>query len=66
MKLIVLPYGQCALKGQTVSFPVNTSEICSSLPKTPGIVLIAPLRTGNPDFMEVPVSQNYFSAVVLT
>ena len=34
MKLIVLPYGQRALKGQTVNFPVNTSEICSSLPKT--------------------------------
>ena len=46
------------LKGQTVNFPVNTSEICSSLPKTldnAGIVLIAPSRTGNPDSMEVPV-----------
>ena len=34
MKLIVLPYGQRALKGQTVNFPVNTSEVCSSLPRT--------------------------------
>ena len=61
MKLIVLPYEQCALKGQTVNFPVNTSEICSSLPKTldnAGIVLIAPSKTGNPDSMEVPVPQN--------
>ena len=51
MKLIVLPYGQRALKGQTVNFPVNTSEICSSLPKTldnAGIILVAPSRTGNP------------------
>ena len=64
MKLIVLPYGQCALKGQTVNFPVNTSEICSSLPKTldnAGIVLIAPSRTGNADSAEVSVPQNYFS-----
>jgi len=28
MKLVVLPYGQRALKGQTINFPVNTSEIC--------------------------------------
>ena len=45
MKLIVLPYGQRALQGQTVNFPVNTSEVCSSLPRTldnAGIVLIAP------------------------
>ena len=64
MKLIVLPYGQRALKGQTVNFPVNTSEICSSLPKTldnAGIVLIAPSRTCNPDSVEIPVPQNYFS-----
>ena len=64
MKLIVLTYGQRALKGQTVNFPVNTSEICSSLPKTldnAGIVLIAPSRTGNPDSAEVSVPQNYFS-----
>ena len=63
MKLIVLPYGQCALKGQTVNFPVNTSEICSSLTKTldnAGIVLIGPSRTGNPDSVEVSVRQNYF------
>ena len=61
MKLIVLPYGQRALKAQTVNFPVNTSEICSSLPKTldnAGIVLIAPSRTGNPDSAEIPVWTN--------
>ena len=64
MKLIVLPYGQRALKGQTVNFPVNTSEICSSLPKTldnAGIALVAPSRTDNSDPMEIPVPQNYFS-----
>ena len=61
MKLIVLPYGQGALKGQTVNFPVNTSEICSSLPKTSGIVLVAPSRTDSSDSTEVPVPQNYFS-----
>ena len=59
MKLIVLPYGQQALKGQTVNFPVNTSEICSSLPKTldnAGIVLFAPSRTDNFNPMEIPLS----------
>ena len=64
MKLIVLPYGQQALKGQTVNFPVNTSEICSLLPKTldnAGIVLVAPSRTDDSDPMEIPVPQNYFS-----
>ena len=63
MKLIVLPYGQRALQGQTVNFPVNTSEVCSSLPKTldnAGIVLIAPPRTGS-DSTETPVPQSYFS-----
>ena len=61
MKLTVLPYGQCALKGQTVNFPVNTSEVCSLLPRTldnAGIVLIAPPRTGSSDS---PVPQSYFS-----
>ena len=64
MKLVVLPYGQRALQGQTVNFHVNTSEVCSSLPKTldnVGIVLIAPLRTGGSDTTEAPVPQNYFS-----
>ena len=40
MKLIVLPYGQRALKGQTVNFPVNTSEVCSLLPKTLDIMQV--------------------------
>ena len=65
MKLIVLPYGQRALKGQTVNFPVNTSEVCSLLPRTldnAGIVLIAPARTGNCDSTETPVPQTYFTA----
>ena len=64
MKLIVLPYGQRALKGQTVNFPVNTGEICNSLPKTldnAGIVLIAPPRTGSSDSTETPVAQTCFS-----
>ena len=64
MKLVVLPYGQRALKSQTVNFPVNTSEICSSLPKTldnAGIVLVAPSRGDISDPTEVPVPQNYFS-----
>ena len=63
MKLIVLSYGQRALRGQTVNFPVNTSEVCSSLPKTldnAGIVFIAPPRTGS-DSNETPVPQSYFS-----
>ena len=33
MKLVVLPYGQRALQGQTVNLPGNTSKVCSSLPK---------------------------------
>ena len=33
MELIVLPYGQRALKGQTVNFPINASEVCCSLPR---------------------------------
>ena len=64
MKLTVLPYGECALQGQTVNFPVNTSEICSLLPKTldnVGIVLIATARTGSSDFIETPVAQTCFS-----
>jgi len=57
MKLMVLPYGQHALKGQTVNFLVNTSEVCNSLPKTlnnAGIALIAPPTTGNSDSNETP------------
>ena len=64
MKLVVLPYRQRALQGQTVNFPVNTSEVCSLLPKTldnAGIVLIAPPRTGSSDTTETPVPQTYFS-----
>ena len=64
MKLIVLPYGQCALKGQTVIFPVNTSEVCNSLPKTldnAGIVLIAPPSTGSSDSNDTPCAQACFT-----
>ena len=64
MKLIVLPYGQHALTGQTVNFPINTGEVCSLLPRTldnGGIVLIAPPRTGVSDSTETPVPQSYFS-----
>ena len=61
MKLVV---GQRALQGQTVNFPVNTSEVCSLLPKTldnAGIVLIAPPKTGSSDTSDTPVPQTYFS-----
>ena len=64
MKLIVLPYGQRALQGQTVNFPVNTSEVCSSLPKTldnAGNVLVAPPKVGSSDSTDAPVPQTYFS-----
>ena len=64
MKLVVLPYGQRALKGQTINFPVNTSEICQSLPKTldnAGVVLIAPPRAGRSEQAEIPSRQTYFS-----
>ena len=64
MKLVVLPYGQHTLQGQTVNFPVNTSKVCILLRKTldnAGIVLIAPPRTGGSDTTEAPVPQNYFS-----
>jgi len=64
MKLVVLPYGQRALKGQTINFPVNTSEICQSLPKTlddAGIVLIAPPRVGTLQQADIPVRQALFS-----
>ena len=62
MKLIVLPYGQHVSKGQTMNFPVNTSEVCSLLPKTldnAGIVLIALPRIGSSDSTETPVPQTY-------
>ena len=64
MKLVILPYGQHALQGQTVNFQVNTSEVYSSLPKTldnAGIMLIAPPRTASSDTTETPVPQTYFS-----
>ena len=64
MKLVVLPYDQRALKGQTINFPVNTSEICQSLPKTldnAGIVLIAPPRASRSEQSEIPARQTYFS-----
>ena len=47
-----------------MNFPVNTSEICSLLPKTfdnVGIALVALSRTDNFDSTEVPDPQNYFS-----
>jgi len=64
MKLVVLPCGQCALKGQTINFPVNTSEICHLLPKTldnAGVVLIAPPRAGRSEQAEIPDRQTYFT-----
>ena len=59
-----IPLWSTCLQGQTVNFPVNRSEVCSSLPKTldnVGIVLIAPSRTGGSDTTEVPDPQNYFT-----
>ena len=64
IKLILLPYGQRTLQGQTVNFPINASEVCSSLARTLdnlGIVLIAPPRTGSSDSTETPAPQSYFS-----
>ena len=46
MKLIVLPFGQRALAGQTINFPVNVSKVCNSLPRllnSDGFVLVKPL-----------------------
>jgi len=60
MKLIVLPYGQRALQGQAINFPVNTSELFSSLPRPvdrAGIILIAPPQ-GNSSEVQRP-SQYY-------
>jgi len=64
MKLVVLPYGQRALKGQTINFPVNTSEMYQSLPKiidNAGVVLIAPPRAGRSEQAEITSRQTYFS-----
>ena len=64
MKVVVLPYGQRALKGQTINFCVNTSEICQSLLKTldnAGIVLIAPPRASRSEQSEILSRQTYFS-----
>ena len=61
---MVLPYGQRALKGHTINFPVNTNEICQSLPKSlddVGIVLIAPPRAGRLEQADIPVRQALFS-----
>ena len=51
-----------------MNFPINTGEVCSSLPRTldnAGIVLIAPPRTGGSDSTETPVPQSYFSVRVI-
>ena len=49
-KLGVLPHiWSACTKGQTINFPVKTSEICQPLLKTlnnAGVVLIAPPRAG--------------------
>jgi len=60
MKLIVLPYGQHALQGQTVNFPVNASEVCDSLDNA-GIVLIAPPSTCSSDSNGTPHAQTCFT-----
>ena len=47
-----------------MNFPVNISEVGSSLPRTldnAGIVLIVPPRTGSSDSTETPVTQTYFT-----
>ena len=44
-----------------MNFPVNVSEVCSSLPKTLDNVLIVPPRTGSSDSTETPVLQTYFT-----
>ena len=59
-EVVILPYGQRALKGQTINFPVNTSEMYQSLPKiidNAGVVLIAPPRAGRSEQAEITSRQ---------
>ena len=61
----MLSYGQRALQGQTVNLPVNTSKVCSSLPKpfdNAGIILIVPPKTESSSVVTAtPVPQTYFT-----
>ena len=62
MKLIVLLYGQRALQGQAINFPVNTSELFSSLPRPvdrAGIILIAPPQGSSSESSEVQRPSQY-------
>ena len=64
MNLIVLPYGQRALQGQAINFPVNTSELFSSLPRPvdrAGIILIAPAQGSSSDSSEVQRPSQYYA-----
>ena len=64
MKLIVLPHGQRAMQGQAINFPVNTSELCSTLPRPvdrSGIILIAPPQSGSSDSTEVQRPSQYYA-----
>ena len=64
MKLTVLPHGQRAMQGQAINFPVNTSELCSALPRPvdrAGIILIAPPQGGSSDSTEVQRPSQYYA-----
>ena len=64
MKLIVPPHGQRALQGQAINFPVNTSELCSALPRSvhrAGIILIAPSQGSSSDSTEVQRPSQYYA-----
>jgi len=66
MKLIVLPYGQRALQGQAINFPVNTSELFSFLPRPvdrAGITLIAPPQGSSSDSSEVQRPSQYYAVL---
>jgi len=63
IKLILLPHGPRALQGQAINFPVNTSELFSSLPRPvdrAGIILIAPPWGSSSDSSEVPRPSQYY------
>jgi len=64
MRLIVLPYGQRALQGQAINFPVNASELFSSLPRPvdrAGIILIYPPQGSSSDSSEVQRPSQYYA-----
>uniref|UniRef100_A0A1X7UTS2 Uncharacterized protein n=1 Tax=Amphimedon queenslandica TaxID=400682 RepID=A0A1X7UTS2_AMPQE len=60
MKLIVLPFGQRALAGQTFNFPANVSEVYKSLTRplnSDGVVLVKPPESTNATVSVPPADQ---------